>query len=130
MTPEEEKALNSGLKIWMEAAIKVSHPYMGGPNGGFMLLPLGLRLNRDVEKAKPGTPLEFITGERARLIGVKCVPCNDTVTNGLSTIRYGLNMKELRDKWRKDAVYTGSGINAIDKDVCLVVFYKRKEGTL
>lgn len=130
MTDEEreEKFLKTGLGIWREDAVEVDHPYVGGPYGGFILLPLGLRINRDVEVAAPGTALEFSDGERARLLSVKRVRCNDPLTGGMSWVRYGMYMKELRDKWRRDAVYAGSGVNAIDSDECLIVFYKRKEG--
>lgn len=115
-----------GLVIYTEEAIRVSHEYMGGPHGGFILLPLGLRINRNIAEAKEGTALEFIDGERARLIGTKIVKCNDVVTNGLSMVRYGMSMMNMRNMWKRQAVYAGAGVNAIDTDECLLVFYKRK----
>ena len=109
-----------------ERAVSVAHEYVGGPYGGFVLLPLGLRLNRDVEEAVVGSMLEFSGGERARLLCVKRLACNDALTSGLATIRYGLNMIELRKRWCRESVLSGAGLKAIDNSVCLAVFYERK----
>lgn len=85
-------------------------------------------MNRDIAAASAGQALEFTGGERARLISASIVRCNDPVTSGLAMVRYGLSMKEMRDKWRIDAIYSGAGLRAIDSDECLIVCYKRKEG--
>ena len=130
MTDEErqEKFRSSGLQIWIEPALHVAQEYYSGPYGGFAVLPLGLRINRDIEEAETGSAIEFSGGERARVLSVKRVKCNDPMTSGLAWVRYGLNVKDLRERWRREAVYAGSGVKAVDMDECLVLFYKRKEG--
>lgn len=130
MTDEQIEFIQSrtGFKIWREETLSVEHEYVGGPNGGFVLLPLGLRLNRHLENAQVGAALEFINGERARLYAVQRVRCNDAIISGLAMVRYGMSTKELRDKWRRDAVYAGAGLGSIDPEECLVLFYRRKEG--
>lgn len=115
-----------GLVIYTEDAVRINHEYTGGPYGGFVLLPLGLRLNRYIAEAKEGSALEFLGGERARLIGTKIIKCNDVVTNGLSMVRYGKNMLDMRNQWKKQAIYAGAGLRAVDTDECLLVFFKRK----
>lgn len=119
--------IEGGLVIYTEEALKVNHEYVGGPYGGYVLLPLGLRLNREIAEAKAGVALEFLGGERARLLGVKILKCNDVVTSCLSTIRYGKSIMDQRTVWRRQAVYSGAGVGSIDSDNCLIVFYKRKE---
>ena len=117
-----------GLAIYKEDALHVRHEYVGGPYGGFVLLPLGLRLNRELADAKVGTALEFDGGERARLLNAKVVRTNDAITSGMAVVRYGLDIKDLRKVWCREAVYTGAGVGSVDKDSCLLLFYRRKEG--
>jgi hypothetical protein len=37
-----------------------------------------------------------------------------------------MSMMNMRNMWKRQAVYAGAGVNAIDTDECLLVFYKRK----
>lgn len=113
--------------IYTEEALKINHEYMGGPYGGFVLLPLGLRLNREIAEAKVGVALEFLGGERARLLSVKTLKCNDLMTSCLCMVRYGNPIVSQRVAWQRQAVYSGAGVGSVDKDNCLIVFYKKKE---
>ena len=119
--------VEGGSVIYTEEALKINHEYIGGPYGGFVLLPLGLRLNREIAEAKVGVALEFLGGERARLLGVKTLKCNDLMTSCLCMVRYGNPIMSQRVAWQRQAVYSGAGVGSVDKDNCLIVFYKKKE---
>lgn len=122
-----EIEVEGGSVIYTEEALKINHEYMGGPYGGFVLLPLGLRLNREIAEAKVGVALEFLGGERARLLSVKTLKCNDLMTSCLCMVRYGNPIVSQRVAWQRQAVYSGAGVGSVDKDNCLIVFYKKKE---
>lgn len=122
-----EIEVEGGSVIYTEEALKINHEYMGGPYGGFVLLPLGLRLNREIAEAKVGVALEFLGGERARLLSVKTLKCNDLMTSCLCMVRYGNPIMSQRVAWQRQAVYSGAGVGSVDKDNCLIVFYKKKE---
>ena len=122
-----EIEVEGGSVIYTEEALKINHEYMGGPYGGFVLLPLGLRLNREIAEAKVGVALEFLGGERARLLSVKTLKCNDLMTSCLCMVRYGNPIVCQRVAWQRQAVYSGAGVGSVDKDNCLIVFYKKKE---
>jgi hypothetical protein len=122
-----EIEVEGGSVIYTEEALKINHEYVGGPYGGFVLLPLGLRLNREIAEAKVGVALEFLGGERARLLSVKTLKCNDLMTSCLCMVRYGNPIMSQRVAWQRQAVYSGAGVGSVDKDNCLIVFYKKKE---
>lgn len=91
----------------------------------FILLPCGYMLNREFDSVKRGDVLQFADGERRAILSVGRIPL-DNACNGLCMVRYGVPLPTVLRKWKKNAILSGAGKDAVSDEECLIVFYGKE----
>jgi hypothetical protein len=98
----------------------VSHFYMG-----YVLLPLGLRINTELKNLKMGDSIRFSDGTEASVVRACVVDCKTPLASMLCAMKYSKSLSYILDIWQKNAQWLGDGLNYVDRDNFLCIFYKK-----
>lgn len=93
----------------------------------YILLPLGYKHNRGLQKAQKGEILDFMDGSSAWVDRVVTMPLKATITDCLCRALYGFPITEVCIFWRRGFKVMGENPKALDDSECLVIFYKEKD---
>lgn len=93
----------------------------------YIILPLGYKHNRDLQKAQRGEILEFMDGSLAWIDRVVTMPIKAAMTDCLCRALYGFPITEVLTLWRNGFKVMGENPKALDDSECLVIFFKEKD---
>ena len=115
----------------MPKPIPINHPC---PKEGkpFAILPCGLYMNRDLQKAKPGDTILFCQDwrkDKAVLIRKCRIAVNSSVFTFMAKSIYGeyTTIKSLLEIWEAQSVIEGYGRDGVDKEFALLIEVKMVE---
>lgn len=104
--------------------LKPLHKYPHVSYLDYFLLPVGYVTNRDFVEAKKGDKIIFHDGIERTFIYSMRIPVNG-LCNMLCMMRYGYPIQKVIERWQRNAILLGSGIDSINTDECLIVFFNR-----
>lgn len=99
---------------------------------GLAIVPVGLYLNKGLQKAEPGDAIEFRQSwrrDRRVLVRKAQLPVNSAVFTLLMKAIYGEGMtwKELSGRWEAECIIDGIGAEAFSRDNVLLIEVKEIE---
>ena len=106
---------------------KINHSSPGDVYADFILLPLGLKMNRNIISYKSGDRIKFLDGKVYYIISAGVLDISNPVVAGLCFLRYGITLKKMMLHWTESAIAYGYGKKAVSKEECLLIVYGSKE---
>ena len=111
----------------MAKTIKINHPIPG--RLPYALIPTGMFLNTELQKAVPGCTVEFRQDwrrEKRILVRKITVDVRSSIFSFMAKSIYGdfTTIKSMREQWRAQAIREGLGRDGFDKDSCLLIEVK------
>lgn len=106
---------------------KINHSSPGNVYADFILLPLGLKMNRNIISYKRGDRIKFLDGKVYYIISAGVLDMGNPVVAGLCFLRYGITLKKLMLHWTESAIAYGYGKKAVSDEECLLIVYGSKE---
>lgn len=106
---------------------KINHSSPGDVYADFILLPLGLKMNRNIISYKSGDRIKFLDGKVYYIVSAGILDMDNPVVAGLCFLRYGITLKKLMLHWTESAIAYGYGKKAVSKEECLLIVYGSKE---
>ena len=106
---------------------KINHSSPGDVYADFILLPLGLKMNRNIISYKSGDRIKFLDGKVYYIISAGVLDISNPVVAGLCFLRYGITLKKLMLHWTESAIAYGYGKKAVSKEEWLLIGYGSKE---
>lgn len=106
---------------------KINHSSPGDVYADFILLPLGLKMNRNIISYKRGDRIKFLDGKVYYIVSAGILDMGNPVVAGLCFLRYGITLKKLMLHWAESAIAYGYGKKAVSKEECLLIVYGSKE---
>ena len=107
----------------------VAHSIPGNVHADFILLPLGIKMNRDLLKYKKGDRIKMIDGSTHYIIRAGILNMDNPIVAGLCYLRYGITLKRMMLHWRDNAIAYGYGNKAVSDEECLLIVDGSKEDT-
>lgn len=108
---------------------KVNHSAPGRVYADFILLPLGMKMNRELLKYKKGDRMKMLDGSVYYILRTGVLRIDNPIVAGLCYLRYGITLKKMMLHWRDSAIAYGYGKNAVSDEECLLIVYGSKEDT-
>ena len=93
----------------------------------YIILPLGYKHNRDVQKARRGDILRFADDNVAWIDNVITAPLKSSLTDCLCRAVYGFSIAEVLGVWQRGFKAMGNDPKMVSESECLIVFFKEKE---
>jgi hypothetical protein len=93
----------------------------------YILLPYGYMVNVPLKGARYGDILVFNNGDGAEIYSVCSVKLKTKLASVLAIMRYGKPLKRIMEMWEMKSVIDGGTKDAVDKDVCLLVYHGDKK---
>lgn len=91
---------------------------------GLILLPVGVRYNIDLQKAKVGECIEFQEDPNKYMIKQKAyLDIHTQAANLLSMFLYRSPILAVLKRWQNTSVLDGNGKNAVSRNKCLLIHY-------
>lgn len=108
---------------------KINHVSPKNVYADFIMLPLGIRMNRELLSYKKGDRIKMLDGNTYLILGVGTIQFNSTLASALCFLRYGITLKRLLMLWGQNAIAYGYGKKAVNQEECLIVVYGSKDCT-
>lgn len=106
---------------------KPSHEQPGPMWLDYILLPYGAFYEKTLDffDAEKGDKMRFFNGPEVTIERVEMV-LEPPIIDNLCYMRYGISWDKAFDRWLRYAKLEGHGKDILQKDACIIVFYKNE----
>lgn len=106
----------------------VLHSAHRAEDKGLVLLPISPNSSRNLQNIRKGDRIvfEYETEEREVLMVAK-VNLKSTMAEFLCKYIYNYPLSVIMRRWENNAIAMGDGRGSIDRDYCMVIYYKKNE---
>lgn len=109
----------------MPKTYKVVHSEPGPQLADYILLPYGYSYNREYLSFKTGDMVKLFNGGRYKIKSVSKIMVKQPYADDLCRMRYGVGIRAVMDRWKRNAMLEGHGAKAVSEDECLMMCYEK-----
>ena len=107
--------------------LKIEHDKCSDPKFDFIIVPIGLRYNTDLQDLRRGDVIKFLDGSEHYVDSVVVMPIKSAIAESLCRLRYNIGILKAVELWKDRVRLQRLDARAMSDSECLIIFYHKKE---
>lgn len=110
-----------------ELVLKIEHDTNPDPKFDFIIVPIGMRYNTDLQSLRRGHIIQFLDGTEHYVDSVVKIPIRSSIAESLCRLRYNIGILKAVELWKDRVRLKRLDARVMSEDECLIIFYHKKE---
>lgn len=107
--------------------LKVEHDTNPEPKFDYIMVPIGMRYNTDLQSLRRGHIIQFLDGSEHYVDSIVKVPIRSSIAESLCRLRYNIGILRAVELWKDRVRLQRLDARVMSEDECLIIFYHKKE---
>lgn len=107
--------------------IKIEHDKCADPKFDYIIVPIGMRYNTDLQSLRRGDIIQFLDNREHYVDSVVKIPLKSSIAESLCRLRYNIGILKAFELWQDRVRLQKMDARIISDSECLVIFYHKKE---
>lgn len=107
--------------------LKIEHDKCPDPKFEYIIVPIGMRYNVDLQELRRGDIIQFLDGSRHYVDSVIVTPIKSAMAESLCRLRYNIGILRAVELWKDRVRLQRLDARVMSESECLIIFYHKKE---